>query len=107
MSEQPPRPMCLLAAALDYAARGFAVFPCLPSSKHPAFPGGVKNATTNPATVRRWWLACPDYNIGIRTGIASSAWVFDADGDIGATALAKLEATYGPLPDTLISITSE
>ena len=102
MNAAPPQ----LDAALDYAARGFAVFPCAPRSKPPAFPGGFRNGTTNPATVRRWWLACPDYNIGIRTGIASSVWVFDADGDIGTTALAKLESTYGPLPDTLISITS-
>jgi hypothetical protein len=96
-----------LDVALDYAARGYAVFPCLPNSKQPALPGGFKNGTTNPATVRRWWLACPDYNIGIRTGIASGLWVFDADGDIGTTALAKLEAEYGPLPDTLISVTSK
>jgi hypothetical protein len=91
-------------AALDYAARGYAVFPCLPKSKHPAFPRGFKNGTTNPATVRRWWLACPAYNIGIRTGIASGVWVLDVDGDAGATSLADLEAEHGPLPDTLSSI---
>jgi hypothetical protein len=94
-------------AALDYAARRFAVFPCLPGSKHPVFPGGFYTATTNPATIARWWRACPDYNIGIRTGIASGAWVFDADGHDGATSLRRLETTYGTLPDTLISVTSE
>ena len=94
-------------AALDYAARRIAVFPCLPRSKHPAFPGSFKNATTNPATIHRWWLARPDYNIGVATGIVSGLWVLDADGAIGTTALAELEAKYGPLPDTLISVTSE
>jgi hypothetical protein len=79
----------------------------LPRSKHPAFPGGFKNATTNPATIRRWWLARPDYNIGIATGVASGVWVFDVDGDAGATSLALLEAEHGPLPDTLISVTAD
>lgn len=95
-----------LSAALDYAARGFAVFPCAPASKHPVFSGGFKNATSNPATIRRWWLARPDYNIGIATGAASGVWVLDIDGDAGATSLADLEAEHGRLPDTLTSIAS-
>src|SRR6516225_9084750 len=90
-----------LSAVLDLAACGFAVFPCLPGSKHPAFPGGFKNGTTNPGTIRRWWLANPTYNIGIRTGVASGVWVLDVDGDDGATSLAQLETKHGPLPDTL------
>jgi len=96
-----------LSAALDLAARGFAVFPCLPGTKHPAFPGGFKNATTNPATVRRWWLANSTYNIGIATGVASGVWVFDVDADAGASSLTNLEGKHGPLPDTLTSVTSE
>jgi Bifunctional DNA primase/polymerase, N-terminal len=94
------------AVVLDYAARGYAVFPCLPESKVPAFPGGFKNGTTNPATIRRWWLARPDYNIGIATGVRSGVWVLDVDGAYGAVALIVLEATYGPLPVTLASVTS-
>jgi hypothetical protein len=104
---KPPRQFQdALSAAIDYAARGLAVFPCLPRSKHPVFPGGFKNGTSNPATIRRWWLARADYNIGIRTGIASGFWVLDVDGDHGAAALAALEAKHGPLPDTLTSVTS-
>jgi hypothetical protein len=99
--------LTVVSAALDYAARGFAVFPCAPGSKHPVFPGGFKTATTNPATIHRWWLARPDYNVGIRTGIASCVWVLDVDGDAGATSLADLEADHGPLPSTLISVTAD
>jgi hypothetical protein len=33
-------------------------------------------------------------------------WVLDVDGNAGATSLAELEAKYGPLPETLISIAS-
>jgi hypothetical protein len=95
-----------LSAALDLAARGHAVFPCAPRSKHPALPGGFKNGTTNPATVRRWWLANPEYNIGIATGIVSHIWILDVDGRDGATSVSRIEATHGPLPDTLISIAS-
>jgi hypothetical protein len=98
--------LTVVSAALDYAARGFAVFPCLPRTKKPPWTGGFYRATTNPATIRRWWLARPDYNIGIATGVASGVWVLDVDGDAGATSLADLEAAHGPLPDTLISIAS-
>ena len=96
----------LLQAALDLAARGFSVFPLLPMSKAPACRRGFKDATTNPATIRRWWLAQPDYNIAIATGLISGVWVLDVDGATGAVTLCDLEAENGPLPATLISITS-
>ena len=65
----------LLAAALDYAAQGVSVFPLWPASMEPACKHGFKNATTNPATVRRYWQAQCDYNIGIATGIVSGVWI--------------------------------
>jgi len=99
--------MSLLQHALNYAARGFAVFPCLPGAKEPAFKGGFKIATTNPARLRRWWLAIPAYNIGIATGIVSGVWVLDVDGHDGATSLGAIETKHGALPDTLISVTAD
>jgi Bifunctional DNA primase/polymerase, N-terminal len=98
--------MNLSQNALDYATRGWSVFPCKPRTKEPACPRGFYAATTNPATIRRWWFADATYNIGIRTGIASGVWVFDIDGDGGATAVGRLEAEHGPLPETLTSVTS-
>lgn len=61
----------LLQAALDLAARGFSVFPLLPIAKAPACRRGYKDATTNPATIRRWWLAQESYNIAVATGLIS------------------------------------
>jgi Bifunctional DNA primase/polymerase, N-terminal len=96
----------LRAAALDYAGRnGWSVFPLWPRSKKPACRRGYKDATTNPATIRRWWLA-QDYNIGIATGLTSGVWVFDVDGATGAATLGDLETKNGNLPATLISVTS-
>ena len=95
----------LLAAALDLAARGFMVFPILPTSKAPACRRGFKDATTNPATIRRWWMAQPDYNIGVATGLLSGVWVLDIDGAIGAATLRNFEIAHGKLPPTLFSIT--
>jgi Bifunctional DNA primase/polymerase, N-terminal len=97
--------MTALAIALDYAAKGWLVFPCRPGSKTPATRRGFKDATTNPATIRRWWLANPDYNIGIATGVASGIWILDIDGTTGVATLHDLESRYGPLPATLCSIT--
>ena len=45
--------MNALDAALAYAARGFAVFPCVPREKIPATRRGFYDATTNPALIRR------------------------------------------------------
>lgn len=95
-----------LAFALDYAARGFAVFPCLETSKAPAIGRGFHSATTNPATIRRWFLNCPQYNLAIATGIVSRVWVLDVDGSNGAQSLAELEVQFGQLPPTLTSITA-
>jgi len=98
--------MTALADALDYAARGWAVFPLQPGLKEPRKGSrGFYDATTNPATIRRWWRADPTYNIGIRTGIASGVWILDVDGALGAIALAVLEARHGRLPSTLTSVT--
>ena len=72
----------LLAVALDYAARGLPVFPCTPRGKTPAVGRGFHAATTNPATIRRYWTD-PDRNIAIPTGMPSGVWVLDIDGRRG------------------------
>jgi hypothetical protein len=97
--------MTLLAAALDYAACGFMVFPCQPESKEPACEHGFKDATANPARLRRWFGSSQN-NIAIATGMVSGIWMLDIDGDLGATTLAELEARHGALPATLTSISS-
>jgi hypothetical protein len=95
----------LLAAALDYAARGLPVFPCIPRGKTPAVARGFHAATTNPATIRRYWTD-PDRNIGIPTGASSGFWVFDIDGAGGAASLRALEAKHGAIPKTRTVITA-
>ena len=57
-----------LAAALEYAALGLRVFPCLPRDKRPAVAHGFKEATTDADQIRAWWTRWPDANIGIATG---------------------------------------
>jgi hypothetical protein len=85
----------LLEQALALAALGWQVFPCLPNDKRPATPRGFHDASTNPATIHRWWDARP-YNIGIACGPASRLWVLDIDGpeaELGGELPATLEAT--------------
>jgi hypothetical protein len=64
-----PKNNPLLDAALQYASRGWAVFPLAPRTKVP-FKGshGFKDAATDPATIRAWWTEHPDANIGGRIG---------------------------------------
>ena len=88
-----------LAVALEYAARGLPVFPCMPRGKTPAVARGFHAATTNPATIRRYWTD-PDRNIATATGARSGFWVVDIDGLEGAETLRALELKHGDLPNT-------
>jgi hypothetical protein len=64
--------------AQTLAAEGLAVFPLIPRSKNPVTRRGFYDATTNPATIRRYWRAA-DRNIGIATGAVSGFWILDID----------------------------
>jgi hypothetical protein len=69
-----------LDAALHYAERGYPVFPCSPNSKVPfARTNGSKDATTDEATIRRWWESAPTANVAIATGSVSGLYVVDVD----------------------------
>lgn len=101
----------VLAAALNYAARGWLVFPVPPgtkrsykSAKHS--DGRKWGATRDPDEIRRDWLQWPDAGIGIPTGIINNIVVLDCDTIAGhnvdgGLALAQLEAKHGLLPNTL------
>jgi hypothetical protein len=66
MSGAAPR----LAAAFDYAAQGWPVFPCNPwPDKRPLTAHGFKDATTDPVIIERWWRRWPNAIIGGPTGI--------------------------------------
>ena len=53
--EVPGSPEALLLGALDWAARGFRVFPLVPDGKVPAFPGWQQSATSDPEIIRAMW----------------------------------------------------
>lgn len=75
----PPRPLPAPGnAALWYAEHGLPIFPLQPGSKVP-WPRtrGVKEATTDAATIRAWWKAHPDSNIGLATGHGIDVIDFD------------------------------
>lgn len=99
----------LVAAALDYAARGWRVLPlhtpqrggrcsclsdgCTSPGKHPRTMRGVHDATTDEATIRRWWARWPAANVGIATG--GGLVVLDVDPRHGGDAsLAELEEAH-------------
>ncbi|MCH8150477.1 MAG: bifunctional DNA primase/polymerase, partial [Planctomycetes bacterium] len=93
----------MMTVALDYAARGLAVFPL--RGKMPAIlkddgGHGHRDATTDPARIRSWWKNYLRANIGIATR-ASGLLVLDVDPRHGGDKrLAGLEAEYGRLPHT-------
>jgi Bifunctional DNA primase/polymerase, N-terminal len=114
----------LLDAALGYAARGIPVYPvhwprpgcsgaslacscprgptCDRPAKHPLVRHGVKDATTDPDPIGRWWHRWPEANVGLATGICFDA--LDIDGPAGLTALRQLQEAAGPwLPGPLVA----
>ncbi|QGQ26837.1 bifunctional DNA primase/polymerase [Gimesia benthica] len=70
----------MLQAALDYAAKGFPVFPLIIGGKRPAgdlAPNGCKDASTDEDQICEWWTAKPDANIGV---VTDGLCVVDIDG---------------------------
>jgi hypothetical protein len=114
----------LLDAALGYAARGIPVYPvhwphpipggtslacscprgpaCDRPAKHPLLRHGVRDATTDPNQLRRWWRRWPQANVGLATGVVFDA--LDIDGPAGLAALQQLqEAADLRLPGPLVA----
>lgn len=96
--------MGILDTALQYAARGWHVLPLKPREKIPLTPNGVKDATNDPETIRRWWTRWPNANIGIACG-PSRLLVVDLDGPEALTAWADLAQRLGIPYDTLTAHT--
>ncbi len=92
-----------LELALDYADKGWPVFPCRPANKQPLTTHGFKDASMDPEKIREWWSSNPDAMIGVPTGSRSGVWVLDVDvkGGDGHAELAALEAENDNLPDTI------
>jgi hypothetical protein len=114
-----------LTQALAYASLGWHVFPlhswtgdactcgkadCDRLAKHPIYslaPNGLKNATTDEATIRAWWTKAPSANIGIRTGKVSDLLAVDVDPKHGGweSLQALFERIGEPFPPTVEAIT--
>jgi len=115
----------LLDAALQYAGRGWRVFPlhsvwfrsagepvctcrrgaeCPNAGKHPRTANGFKDATTDPKQIEAWWDKWPQANIGIATG--NGLTVMDIDGEAGRKELIDLVSNDpAPFPITLAART--
>lgn len=105
-----------MTTPLDYAARGWHVFPvwgvdgsacrcprgwaCERAGKHPITAHGKDDATTDTVRIAAWWAEHPHANIGVAVE-PSGLQVLDVDGDAGRASLLEL----GELPATLTART--
>ncbi len=107
MSEYPS----MYDAAIEYAKKGFAVFPLKYRDKVPLTRNGCKDATTNAAQIKAWWQKYPNANIGLATGsVSQNVFVIDLDidedcGIDGYHSLEDWQREHGDFPETWTAIT--
>lgn len=71
-----------IVAAMEYAAMGWKIFPLSPGSKQPLKDTrGFLDATSDFATIARWFGESPNANLAVATGEASGIWILDVDKD--------------------------
>jgi putative DNA primase/helicase len=103
------------AEALDCAYRRWPVVPlhwpigvgrcscgreCGSVGKHPMTRNGVRDASTDFATVAAWFARWPDANYAVCAGRAAGLTVLDVDGPEGEASLEALVRAHGALPET-------
>lgn len=107
MSEYPS----MYDAAIEYAKKGFAVFPLKYRDKVPLTRNGCKDATTDAAQIKSWWQKYPNANIGLATGaVSQNVFVIDLDidedrGIDGYHSLEDWQREHGDFPETWTAIT--
>src|SRR6266566_5606050 len=79
----------LAEMALRYARQGWPIFPVKPHDKQPLTFDGFKSATTDEATITKWWTTWPDANIATVPGRCGMV-VLDLDGPEGEGAAQQL-----------------
>jgi hypothetical protein len=79
-----------LAHALQYAARGWSVFP-VGKNKRPLTKHGFQEATLDPEQIRAWWLWSPRALIAVATGRPSGIVGLDIDVKQSRNGLVTLE----------------
>lgn len=98
----------ILDAALDYAAAGYSIIP-VRSDKTPYTPHGLKDASQDPDTIRKWWETWPDANVAIACGkVSGNLVVLDVDmknGKNGKRSIEIWEAEHGDFPETVMANT--
>ncbi len=92
----------LLDAALQYEQRGWSVIPLAARAKKPDLRKWQphQNQRAEDKTIREWWGANPQRNIGIVTGEISGLVVLDVDGDEGRASLRDLTLPATPTVQT-------
>lgn len=86
--------MSLSEAAEHYAHLGYKVFPLKPRGKEPLgelVQHGCKDASSDVDTIKKWWKAYPEANIGFVTGKTNRCFVIDIDGSTGKEELRKIK----------------
>ena len=83
---------------------------CTSPGKHPVrslVPNGLKNATTDPQTIKEWWTKCSWSNVAFATGEVSGVDVLDLDSKAAIAAIEEMAKNNGGMPATRAVETSK
>lgn len=101
LPSMPVRPSNAVQLALDYARRGFYVFPVNASNKGPLTANGSKDGTLDEGLIRQWWTRWPHAMIGADCG-RSNIVAFDFDlyrGPEAKASLVRFQCEYDEFAD--------
>lgn len=97
-------PNAIIDHAIEYALRGWYIFPCRPRDKKPLTMHGVNDSSVDIDTIKAWWTKWPSANIGLDCG-RSGIIAVDVDAKSGGVQSWAVIKSSHQITDTLTSRT--
>lgn len=110
LTETTKQENSILNLALQYAEKGYKIFPVQEDGKVPATKNGFQDSTTSVEEIERWWNANPNYNVGLPMALNGLVAIdIDMHGDTNGFDVLEaciISSGLSALPSTVEAITA-